>query len=753
MTPTPENATLELGEVNMGHPDTLKDFANWTINYYPANYYFLVLWDHGTGCMGVCFDATSANDALSLSELGQALSGLPVIIDVVLIDACSMNMIEVAYQIKDYANVLVGPEGLGYGPPPYDQYLLDLTSNSLMPPNAFASEVVTDYMDWCIPIAQVKNATMSATDLTKSASLMAAIDDFVLKLKEKETFYHEQINLARNLTEEHEGPYAGDTGYYIDLYHFAQLIYQYASDEELRNVAYQVMTVLSIGNVIIKEAHKVLQHSHGLSIFFPNEKKKYYDSYGSMYEKTSFAIDTGWDRFVKYYLSGCFLTIDTPYYHLSIKVDEESYTADNDGNLKMFVLLGLHAISVPTPVSTEPSGSRGVFTQWKDGSKSNPRTILMTGKLTLEATYETQYCLTASTDPADLTPQPNVSPPGPWYADGTRVTCTAQEITGYVFDHWTVDGTSLNLHVKNITVVMNEPHETTAYYVHVPAWWEMLFRPEMLQIILGLVGGVTVAFVGAVWVRNRRRKVAMKIGAEPVEIEVSKVVLPNRITSGYADLDNILFGGIPQNYAVILTSPTCDERDLLIKRFLEAGTKKGEFTFYVTTNPREVKSLAEEFQSNFYLFVCNPQADTMIKSLPNVFKLKGVENLTEIIIALTKAFRTLDISQNVPRRACIDIISDVLLQHHAVQTRRWLTDLIPDLKSKGFTTLAVMNPQMHSPQEVQAILDLFEGEINIYEKETEKGPRKYLIVKKMTDQKYSENELPLRKERIEQTKV
>ncbi len=235
---------------------------------------------------------------------------------------------------------------------------------------------------------------------------------------------------------------------------------------------------------------------------------------------------------------------------------------------------------------------------------------------------------------------------------------------------------------------------------------------------------------------------------EPVTIEIPEVVLPDRITTGYKDLDDMLFGGIPENYAVILTSPSCDERDLLIKRFLEARAKEGQITFYVTTEADGVRALAEEFQSNFYLFICNPQADAIIKSLPNVFKLKGVENLTDINIALTSAFRRLDASLRGPRRACIEIISDVLLQHHAVTTRRWLTGLIPDLRSKGFTTLAVMNPKMHPPQEVQAILGLFAGEVNIYEKETEKGLEKFLKIRKMYNQRYVESKMPLRKEKL-----
>jgi serine/threonine protein kinase/tetratricopeptide (TPR) repeat protein len=212
----------------------------------------------------------------------------------------------------------------------------------------------------------------------------------------------------------------------------------------------------------------------------------------------------------------------------------------------------------------------------------------------------------------------------------------------------------------------------------------------------------------------------------------------SRVATGYEEVDSLLSGGIPENYAVILTSPSCDKRDLLIRKFLETGARKGEVTFYVTIDPSEVKSLAGEFQSNFYLFICNPQADRIIESSPNVVKLKGVENLTDINIALTSAVRKLDTSLNGPRRVCIEIVSDVLLQHHAVQTRRWLTGLIPELKSKGFTILGVMNPHMHPSEEVQAILGLFDGEINIYEKETEKGLEKFLRTKKIPTQEYLE---------------
>lgn len=217
----------------------------------------------------------------------------------------------------------------------------------------------------------------------------------------------------------------------------------------------------------------------------------------------------------------------------------------------------------------------------------------------------------------------------------------------------------------------------------------------------------------------------------------------NHISTGFTHLDELLCGGIPLNFAVVLTSPSCDEKDSLIKSFLETGVINGEATFYVTIDPNFVRGLVIRFPSNFYLFDCNPHVDGVIRSAPNVFKLNGIENLTEMYIALTKAIRNLDSSVKDSRRICLNIISDVLLHHRSVQTRKWLIELITKLKSQLFTVLAVVDSQMHSPEELYAVLNLFDGEINIKEKETEKGLQKILRVKRMSNQKYIKDELLL----------
>ena len=235
---------------------------------------------------------------------------------------------------------------------------------------------------------------------------------------------------------------------------------------------------------------------------------------------------------------------------------------------------------------------------------------------------------------------------------------------------------------------------------------------------------------------------------EPATYTVSDAILPDRISTGYKDLDNLLLGGLPEEYAVVLASPSNDERELIIKKFLETGIRNGEVTFYITTEVAGVRNLAEEFQSNFFLFVCNPRANVIIKSLPNVYKIQGVENLTEIDISLIKAYRKIGSEKTGARRAVVEIISDVLLEHRALTTRKWLNGILPDLRSKGFTTLAIIDPQMHPTEEVHAILGLFDGEIRISEKETPTGLEKMLRIRRLYNRRYVEKELKVTRQRI-----
>jgi len=216
-------------------------------------------------------------------------------------------------------------------------------------------------------------------------------------------------------------------------------------------------------------------------------------------------------------------------------------------------------------------------------------------------------------------------------------------------------------------------------------------------------------------------------------------VLPGRITTGFMELDRLLMGGIPENYAVVLTGPPSDERGFLIKSFLEAGTAEDEVVFYVTTEADNIDNFLEN--SNFHLFLCNPKPKTKVPDLPNVTKLRSIADLTNLNISLLKAYRNIEPSKK--KRICVETVSHVLLNYEAKATCKWILELTTDLGSKGFTMLAVLDPSMHPPDQANAVINSFDGEISIAQTEDPLECRKSLRVKRLKNQEYLKNSICL----------
>jgi KaiC/GvpD/RAD55 family RecA-like ATPase/tetratricopeptide (TPR) repeat protein len=225
-----------------------------------------------------------------------------------------------------------------------------------------------------------------------------------------------------------------------------------------------------------------------------------------------------------------------------------------------------------------------------------------------------------------------------------------------------------------------------------------------------------------------------------LEIKVDEVILADRVSTGTKELDSLMLGGIPEGFAVVLTGPPSDERELLIKNFLEAGTNETQITFYVTAEADGLENLLEK--PSFILFLCNPKPKAQIPDLPNVYKLGGKTDLTSLGIALTKAYRTIDQSAT-KKRVCVGILSEVLVNYGAKTTREWISELITNLGSKGFTLLAVINPTMHPPDQANAVLDLFDGEISLIQTEDPLECKKSVRVKKLRNQDYIKNPICL----------
>lgn len=217
------------------------------------------------------------------------------------------------------------------------------------------------------------------------------------------------------------------------------------------------------------------------------------------------------------------------------------------------------------------------------------------------------------------------------------------------------------------------------------------------------------------------------------------------VSTGYAELEGLLHGGIPVGYSVLIASPPSDERDLLLRKMLKSNLSSGMQVFHVSGDLGRAQDLVGRFQRDFYA-IC-PEAHGILSSNQNLFEIPGVGNLVEFNIVLNKGLRE-HASEGKPKVIVMDLLSDLLLRHKAIMTRKWLVEFIAKRKAQQFTTICILNPAIASKEETSRIIDLFDGIIEIYEKESEGRLRRFLTIRKMYGQDYSESEILLERSKL-----
>jgi len=287
----------DLGELNMGDSQTLVDFTDWAVTNYPAKKYLLVIWNHGGGIRSpayttkdIAWDDTSGGDRITMPELEYALSAISAQmgkkVDIVGMDACLMAMTEVAYQIKDYADIMVASEenepGDGW---PYDSILAQLAANPTISSTQLAIDIVDKYID-SYPFNEV---TQSAIDLSYIDTLAGQLSNLALAIM-SDSFTPKSKYILTSVNSQ----YYGDPDF-IDLYDFGNQLLAYSNSLEVKNIVFYIQQTLN--NAVIESGYSggKVSKSKGLSIYFP-----WYYGYSSYYNYTNFSQDTFWDEMLLY---------------------------------------------------------------------------------------------------------------------------------------------------------------------------------------------------------------------------------------------------------------------------------------------------------------------------------------------------------------------------------------------------------------------------------------------------------------------
>ena len=301
-----------LGETNTGDPKVLKSFIEESAKAYPSEKLIVVIWSHGSGVddfdiyngkrdryfvpeeeieeIAISYD-DSAKDFLDNIELQKALE-VDVKIDVLGFDACLMGMFEIAYQLRNNAEVMVGSQHLepaeGWD---YQKVLEELNSES--EPLKIGEELVKFYVDYYEREGQ-HDTTQSALNLKVIKDTARYLDDFAKLLLENLESRNDlkYTLLSSQLFNKNE---------YVDLVDFVEKAKVRLNITCLDFHADKLLDALKLLIVANGTSGYGMRAAHGVSLYFPSQKRPFKETF-EMYEKLDFSQDyPHWIELIKWY--------------------------------------------------------------------------------------------------------------------------------------------------------------------------------------------------------------------------------------------------------------------------------------------------------------------------------------------------------------------------------------------------------------------------------------------------------------------
>jgi hypothetical protein len=268
---------------------------------YPAQYYALIISNHGHALGGVAYDESSSYDYQTPKEIQQALMSTGKI-DVLSMSACLLGNLEFAYEIRGLVDYYVASESVSWLPRSHNMYISGIKETTL--PEGLALNMAASYYS---------EFDRYYTPSTISVVKMSDVNNVAIKTNTfAETIRKHWLDLGLSiwaLTDakylqhfEENGDFVIDNDdRLVDLYHFAQLV-SGLSEPELVNAAKELMTALDeyvlfnqhwSGTINYKGHIETWNHdnAHGVSIALPRSPISFYDS-----DWLDFAGDANWNQ-------------------------------------------------------------------------------------------------------------------------------------------------------------------------------------------------------------------------------------------------------------------------------------------------------------------------------------------------------------------------------------------------------------------------------------------------------------------------
>jgi len=282
---------LEIPKSDMGKWENLVEFVKWSQEKFPARNYALVVWNHGSGWnktgepegKGISYDDETHNH-ITTQQLAQALQATGKL-GILSMDACLMQMMEVAYEARKGAEYIVASEetepGDGYT---YDTFLGPLVAKPGMGAAELSKLMVDAYTDHYQQIGQ--GATQSSVNTAALDKLAVLADGWTAAVMAS----GDTVG-AKNARAKAQSFYYSSNK---DLYHFVKLVSDASADAAVKARGAELLDYLK-GSVIYHNRAYGSKYANasGLAIYLPSY-------YTAAYDALAWAQDSNWDAFMQW---------------------------------------------------------------------------------------------------------------------------------------------------------------------------------------------------------------------------------------------------------------------------------------------------------------------------------------------------------------------------------------------------------------------------------------------------------------------
>ena len=287
----------KMGEADMGDYKEMVNFVKWSAENYPAEKYLLVIWNHGAGwkkranetVKGISYDDQSHNH-MTTPQLGLAMQSIAGVLgkqlDILSMDACLMQMVEVLYEVRENVTYMVASEetepGDGW---PYHLVCPPIAKNPAMSALEVAKMIPQAYAQ----SYPSKSTTQSAVELAKIDALAEAINKFAVAVDNAINTPAEAkvAKDALNVVQKYAYPEN------VDLGHIVKLICEKTADAKVKETGAELLMAYEKAIVQNNITGYSTKNSTGIAIFFPKS------GWNSTYSTIKFS-EYKWDEMVQH---------------------------------------------------------------------------------------------------------------------------------------------------------------------------------------------------------------------------------------------------------------------------------------------------------------------------------------------------------------------------------------------------------------------------------------------------------------------